>query len=369
MDKIANQETHNLQGSNGVYWGLVMFAGVTGFLGWWIDTPILEGIFYGITALLGGGAAFDKTFYQKHEVDILPEGLHIRRGLVQRTENILLNEIEKVELVGENEVLLGNFKDYDLENNNLKIKKLRLILAKKSKNLSADRKLEFDSYDYEDIDFLAFVKFFQLWYKNITITEEEKLLSATQKSEKLLKNDKQLAAELVEAMQETYRSVYQTHIIYTEQENKEFVKEQLKNLAVLYSYTPDEKTYYYFLQDDFLPEIDETEKQTAQTLIDASLTNLAIVQNRIQAYRQVQEKLEKTVKKAIRQNKLQNVATKLGNLQERNMQHLNTTQNLDFEADVFEQLNELLQQIQKTETAEQAVFLKEYILEFEKLTK
>ncbi len=355
----------SLQASDGVYYGLAMFAGVAGFLGWLVDVNFIEGIFYGTAALLMGGAAVDKLFYQKKHTILLPEGgLQLSRGLINRQETIALANIQQVELIGENDVLLGNLKTFDGQNNTQKIKKLRLHLTHATKNISGNATLEFDSYDYEYTDFEKFILSFQQQHINLTNTHEEKLLVAAQQGETLLQQDKQLAKEITEALQETYRSVYQTHIVYAEQEEKEFVKEQLKNLEVLYHYTPDNKTYYYFLKDDFLPETDEADRNTAQDLLAASYANLNVVQNRMQAYKQVQEKLQKTIEKVSRQQKLQNVASKLNKLQEKNMQQVNQSQDLDFEADVFEQYHLLLQQIQKTETAEEAEFLKHTIIEF-----
>jgi hypothetical protein len=366
-NKIIAQDVNNteseytLRASSAVYWGLgimnLFFLG----LAWFFDTALLEEIFFGIPSLIAIAGTVDIMFYQKRKTNFFSRQIEIIRGLAKRKELIAFENITKFELFGDNTAPLGELKKFDFEENKNIIKKL-IIYTK-------DKDIEFNSYDYDDKKFREFLLFFQQKQIALTSTQTEKLQLSAQQCENLLKQERQLAVELTEAMQEAYKSVYETHIMYAQQEDKEFIREQMKNLDVIYHYSPDNKTYYYFVKNDYLQMTEAQNIEIANNLIETSLKNLALVENRIQAYKQVQAKLSKIVDQQMQRNQLKNVADKLNTLQQKNISKNISQDDIHFDAEVFEQYSNMLNQIQQTETAEQAEFLKQYIIEIENLNK
>lgn len=359
-DKELLTADYTLKAGNEVYWGLAMFSAGLGLLGYFFETQFVKNIFYGLTALLGGASVIDMAFYQKKYTHFIANNIEILRGLVGRKEIISMNMVKKFDLFGDNNHHLGEIKTFDFENNTNVIKKLKLTLQD-------HREIDFNSYDYNNNTFLDFIKAFQQKHIEISSTQAEKLQFSATQCDNLIKQDKKLVMDLTEAMQEAYKSVYETHIMYVQEEEKEFAREQIKNLEAVYFYSYDNKTYYYFIKDNYLPSSEPEDVAMAQNLIETSLTNLALVENRIQAYKQVQQKMSKIIEKQLQRTKLQNVADKLSNLQQKNISNNGHQDEIHFDAEVFEQYSNMINQIQQVETAEQAEFLKEYITEISKL--
>lgn len=371
-DLLKNENTlssHSLLAANDVYWGLGIFAGILAACGYFFESGVLSKLFYGATAVLVGASMLDILFYQKRVTRFWDSQIEIIRGLVGRKEQISFDDIKTVELLGNNSSNLGQLKTFDIEKDNKLVKKLRLMVKPKSNSgkIIGEKEIEFNAYDYKDLQFLYFIKFFQQKHLEYFSTHTEKIQFSAQECDTLLQQDKKLIKDLTEAMQEAYKSVYETHIMYAQPEEKEFVREQMRDLAVIYSYTPDNKTYYYFVKDDYLPLAEAEDISTAHNLIETSQKNITLVENRIIAYKKVQEKLAKVLEQQLKKDNLKNLATKINNLQQNNIIKNSNQDDIHFDAEVFEQYNKMLLQIQQAETAEEAEFLKQYISEIEKL--
>jgi hypothetical protein len=359
-DKELIGTEYILTASNHIYLGFGIIASVLGLLGYFFDTDSIKNFFYGATILLSSASGIDMLFYQKKQSSFLQNSIEILRGSFKRQEIIALEDVKKVEIFGDNSHHLGDLKDFVFENHTIIIKKIKLIL----KNTKT---IEFNSYDYVAEDFSEFLLFFQQKYKEVVSTQAEKLQTVAQKCETLLKQDKQLSLELQETMRLAYQSVYETHCMHVQAEEKEFVKEQIRNLQAIYSYTLDNKTYYYFLENSYLETTEETDILMAKNLIETSQKNIILVENRMQAYRQVQQKMKKILEKQAQKNQLKNVVDKLYSLQEKNILSHQLQDDIQVDAEVYEQYAILLHQIEQIETIDQTEFLKQYIVQIEKL--
>ncbi len=359
-DKELLSTDYTLKASNEVYWGLAIIGAGLGLLGYFFESQFVKNVFYGLTTLIGGASVIDMVFYQKKHTHFIANNIEILRGIIKRKEVIPINTIKKFDLFGDNSHHLGEIKTFDFAENTNIIKKLKLTLQDY-------REIEFNSYDYNKNAFLDFIRKIQQKHIEISSTQTEKLqLSATQ-CDNLLRQDKQLVMDLTEAMQDAYKSVYETHVMCVQDEEKEFAREQIKNLEAVYFYSYDNKIYYYFLKYNYLPSSEAEDVVMAHNLIETSLKNLVLVENRIQAYKQVQLKMAKIIEKQLHRTKLQNVADKLNNLQQKNISNNENQDEIHFDAEVFEQYSNMINQIQQVETAEQAEFLKQYITEISKL--
>ncbi len=357
---MEHNDNQILRANNDVYYGLAIFAAFFGLFGYIIDTPSIEKALFAITGLITAGGLIDMIGFQKRKVELLQNELHIYKGWFNRHLVVDVLATEQIRCIDEED------KEYSfLEGTDFSEKKIKKIIFK----ISPEKSVELNQYDYNSERFNRFAVTLQKKIKDLRATEQEKLSFSLENCDKLIAQDKLLVKQLTENLQQTYTSVYVQHKILVEPEEKERIKEQLKTENIVYYYTNDYKTYYYFEQNDFLPDTDEADQATAQALIETALQNIQIANQRIQAYRQLQEKMLRVIEQYQHREQLKQVANNLSLLQEKNIEKHQQVDAIDYDATVFGELQHLMNALQQADTADQAEILRQYIIEFQKTQK
>jgi hypothetical protein len=357
MEQYDNQP---LRANNDVYYGLAIFALFFGAFAYIIDTPFIEKTLWGITGLITAGGLVDMIGFQKKKVLLEKNELHIYKGWFNRHTVVDVLTAENIRCIDAED------KEYNLaEMSEVGVKDVKKIIFK----INPEKSIELNQYDYNNERFNRFAAFLQQKIKDIRATEQEKLSFSLENCDKLIAQDKLLVKQLTENLQQAYSSVYVQHKIMAEPEEKERIKEQLQADGILYYYTNDHKTYYYFEKNDFLGETDEADQATAQALIETAQKNIQIATQRIQAYRQLQEKMLLVIEQYQHREQLKQVANNLSLLQEKNIEKHQRINELDYDATIFGELQHLMTALQQADTADQAEILRQYIIEFQKTQK
>jgi hypothetical protein len=194
-----------------------------------------------------------------------------------------------------------------------------------------------------------------------TSPAEEKINQVARDNFNLLQEDLRLRQAIEDSMEEAYRALYRVR--------DGFDLEKMVGQTVVYQFKRDTGELAYILQDDYLPELDEETREIGQNLIEAAQKNLALLSTRIDYYQKIDRELDRLRTREANRRKLQGVAEKLRDLQEKNTNkslEQSLASELVPEQQVLEQLEELSQRVAGINDLEESQVLKEYISLFGK---
>jgi len=241
-------------------------------------------------------------------------------------------------------------KNYPLAANDVQ----KIFIKNNEKEISLEQNILSPS-DWKD-----FLLTFQTVFTELTLSFEEKIDQVYQKCGSFIQKDLQIESELLQNMGEIYESVYQAYFLDKKSKHKD---EILQNPNVVFTYQRN-GFEYYFLRNNFKGGVSKENIQIVENLERTAQENLLLVRNRMESYKNIQQKLLALKKEHTQKMKLRAVAEKLGNLQERNMQQGFNRQDLDFDTEVLGQLDILTENISGINTVEKSEILKIHIGSF-----
>ncbi len=368
------KEIFTLKGSNSANWGFLMFATVGGLLAYWLDhtfLTFLAPVLYILAGSFVSFAIFTPLFWQKIKTTLSADKMVINRGLLfRKPQTISWHDLRRTQItyLENKNKITKNIDEIDLENTkDISIEAITFVLAKGNAPT-------FSSYEFDEIPFKEFLKEFQRVYhtylgKPLMPPPSEKTIpknqanntenqadkaeqndnhidSAIQKCNIYLQEDQQLVKELKEAMNEAYSSIYQLHTLYIGREGDEM---RLQKNDVVFSHQIDEENYHFYLKNNYKLHTEEAEIQTVEKLITTSLHNIGIVAARIKVYEEILTELEQTKAKYLQRLKVQAIANKIDNLQQRNIQKSDEVDELSFDTESIVQLELLTEKVKKAD--------------------
>ncbi len=200
-------------------------------------------------------------------------------------------------------------------------------------------------------------------YHNLSATSAvvQQINQVAKNNYNLLHEDRQLVQAIEESMIDAYGTLYSVR--------DSFDLARITGRKTLYQFKKEDGKNAYILAEDFLPDLDEETKEIGQNLIDAAQKNLALATTRIEYYQKIDRELDKLRNREASRRKLQTVADKLRDLQEKNTNksiEQSITGDLTAEQQSIQELEELSQRVAGLNDLEQSQILKEYISLFDK---
>jgi len=136
----------------------------------------------------------------------------------------------------------------------------------------------------------------------------------------------------------------------------------LNDYKILYQYQKEKGETIFFLEGDFLKNLSLENIEIGKNIIEASHQNLHLVESRIDYYKKIAEEVENIRFQEEKRKKLRTVADRLKYLQEQNTNKTILQPNEDdLEIKTILELEELTQQVRRTEDLEGSLYLKEHI--------
>ena len=345
------QERDIFKGRNTPYIGLGLFSGITGGLAMVLESSFLlwtAGIFLGLGAI---GYLVGKY----KSIRLLSEGIQLKRGQLGFKRQIPFELIESIVIKREREDIGEELMTFDLD---------RIDDWKNYKYLTISYKNkthQIPQNEFETKEFAAFARNLQRVYLDAKGSPLQKADKVYQKTLNYISDDRRLHSELQLSLQEAYRSVFKPfETLY----KKETISELDNDAEVLFHSIKQGNVLVYFKKGEYLPNIKETSIISAESLIEAAKNNLEIVETRLASHYKVKEKLERLKNQLKSRERLKNVANKLDELQQKNINKSLTRTDVEMEAEVLEQIELLTENIHNTETLEKSLVLKEHIALF-----
>ena len=366
-------ELYTLKASDSVNWGFTLFGGISVTLGYWLahgSSPTIGILFYLLAGVFGLSATLSPLFFQYRTTVLTSERLEVSQGtLSKKNISISIKDIKKINVVY-------------IENGQKKAEFLEDLDFSKVKNIKIDEinftckgeKFSFHGYNYDNEPFNEFVETLKKQHQRAIGTtnkakqpklpkaqeeelvkeeileggerdeEGEQISGTIQKTRNYLNEDLHLRQELLEAMNEAYYSVYLSNILKVVREGDHW---RLKKEDVAFYYTKDEINYQFYLKGNYKAEAGEIE--IAEKLIATSLHNVGIVEARIKVYEEIMMQLQKTQAKYLQRAKLQSLANKISNLQQRNIQNSEDKDELAFDSSLIVDLDKLTEKLKKAD--------------------
>lgn len=341
-------EKDTFKGSNSAYWGLCLFAGVSALFGGLFDSTF----FYTIGGLFLGGSSLGFLLGKYKRIQLLPDTIKIVRGQIGFNKNIPFDQIERISLKKEQEEVTHELISYDLSTVEdwKKIKSLEIQLRKK--------KVSIPQNEFEEDEFKSLIIQLQQAHLEANGSPLQKVTQMQQTTLRYLREDKRLLAELNQSLLEAYRSVFQAfETLYT----KDTVQELAQDSEVLFHTIKQGNVLMYFKEGHYLENIKHASIDSAKALIEAAHTNIDIVTTRLASHQEIKQKLERVRNQYQSRERIQDVASKLDKLQQRNINKSLKQEDHEYDAEVLAQLQLLTENIHNTETLEKSLVLKEHI--------
>jgi hypothetical protein len=261
--------------------GLVTFIGaffVTGFLAWGFKIA-------GFVAMAIGAA----YYFNRNNTEIILTNNSIISKTSAGEKIMLLAEIQKVELsiVENGKMQRKGF--FSLEELHTDEKAVLTISDGKNKRIEVAAK------NFVLTDFQDFLQTFQANGQGNLLQETDRIKALLQENEKYLATDIQMKKEFEQGLLESYKAIYC--------QRGEFYLKENPQATILYAYTKNPNNVIYFIDNDFLPNLQAEGLQTAKMLLAGVEKNSKIVDIRIHSYQEITQKLKKML--ANNQNKLE----------------------------------------------------------------
>jgi hypothetical protein len=255
--------------------GFVFFSGI---LGW-----LLKGA--GVLSLLIGGA----YYFNRNTAEALltEDSLVIRSQAGEKT--MLFAEMQKIELTFVKEGKTQKKGLYSLENIEADEKTVLTISD------GGNKRLEVAAKDFDLNDYVNFLQAFQANGQGNLLQETDRIKALIKENETYLQQDTKLKISFEQGLLEAYKAVYV--------QRGEFYKKENPQAQALYVYDKNPNNVIYFMDNDYLPNLNGEGLQTAKILLVGTEKNISIVDTRIASFKEIASKL-KTME-ASNQNKLQ----------------------------------------------------------------
>ncbi|MEM6297238.1 MAG: hypothetical protein AAF740_00960 [Bacteroidota bacterium] len=179
------------------------------------------------------------------------------------------------------------------------------------------------------------------------------------KNRDYLKHDLALKSQLEQDIIEAYKSVYKTS------DGIEVNREP--NRKIIYEFKNPDNSSSYILEDNFLANFDAETRATARNLIQAYHKNLRLVETRIAYFKKIEARLQSFMFQEKTRHKLQKLAGRLHNIQEKNTERssehpsIMEEDDIDLENRILAELEDLSDEVNELQDLEKAIVLNEHI--------
>ncbi len=348
-----NQQLQELtyQGSNAAYWGLAAFTGIGAGLAYFFDSTVIAviGGIFGLIMLNG------LLFSRFRKVMLGNEHILVKRGLLKGSSSIDLNSIEKIALGKENDKPGENILEIDLDKVQdwANLKYIQLWRKGASKPL-----LSIDSTDFESEEFERMCKGLKQYYVESAGTPLQRAKVALAQTKKYLHTDKELRKDLIDTLNSTYVSVYKPFKTLL---SKGIIESLKAEKGILYQAIQQGNVLMYFKEGEYREGIVEgsADLRMARKLIEATESNLDMVQARVDSHENVKQRLERTIGILEQKKSLTDMTKKLDALQQQNFNVDIDRKDVALEAEIIEQLQQLTEAIQRNESLDKSIELRE----------
>lgn len=349
--KEENEIQTTLQGSGKAYLVLGAVGAIILALGWESEIAFFIG-----ATIIGLGAVSD-LFTNFKRVEISENGIGVKRGRLGFKSNYRFENISSISLREErngNGIALLE-KNINTVSDWKKYKFLELEYSGKRKLIPII------NYDSEELK--RFVGTVQNYFVEANGSSSQKLEKVRSKTIQYLEKDRKLWSDLQTSLYEACKSIYKAHeTLYSKTQVEEFDKDK----SVIYHSIKQGNVLVYFKKDHFLPEIKPADASMASDLVLTAKENLEVVNSRINSHDALLNKLDRLSIQIRSREKLQQVAEKIDNLQQRNLKS-QTRPDMKMEAEVIEQFELLTENISHTQTLEKSILLKENLIAFREM--
>jgi hypothetical protein len=260
--------------------GAVIFVGsffIGGVIGW-----IAKG---GSLLLAGIGAAY---FFNRNTAETILTNDSLISKTISGEKTMLLAEIQQAELSYVENGRVQRTGLFSIDNIHVDEKAVLNITGENNKRIEVAAK------DFDITDFKDFLRTLQINGQGNLLQETDRIKALIKENETYMKADKKLKEGFEKGLLEAYMAVYV-------QRGELYLKEN-PTATVLYKYDKDVNNVIYFIDKDYRPNMNPEGLETSKMLLLGAEKNVKLVDIRIEAYREIAEKL---------QNMLQNNQLKL----------------------------------------------------------
>ena len=344
----------NIKGVNTPYYGMGLISSILGGIGYGFESNF----FFGCAGAIGVLGASLFLFGKFKNIKFLENGIVLRRGLIGWKQSFDFDKIERLQLIKERGQSGLDIISTDLQKiDNWKVYKYLTVQVKgKTVNISQN--------DFNELTFQQLAHSFQHYFLEANGSPSQKLERLQQKTEGYAEKDRKLRSEFEQSLYEACKSTFMPlETLYS----SETIKELDQNPKVIFHTIKQGNVLVYFRSDQQLPQKKEKSVEVALSLIATIKENLNIVTSRLRSHEEVRQKLIRLGGQFRNRERLQYVANKVGQLQEKNMGHATQLPDLAFETEVIEQYEQLTEHIHNTETLEKSMELKEHLNLFKEI--
>ncbi len=348
-----NQIRPVIKGSNSPYFGMGILGGLIGGVGWMVEWETMCWVGLGVIGLGLGMQLFSRF----KRLELSESGIEVRRGQFGFKQRMDFDNIGTVFL--QEERGKGGFSLMEKSLNTIhdwkKIKYVEIEFKGKKKYIPAN--------DFNEDEFKNLARSIQYYLVEVNGSLSQKLERVRLKTNNYLEHDRKLWSDLRTSLYEACKSIYQANeTLYTKQQVEEFEQDD----SVVYHSIKQGNVLIYFQKDKFLPEIKREDVAMAADLVVTAKENLEVVNSRIASHEELLKRLDKLSVQIRSREKLQEVAEKIGSLQERNVSSQNRA-DVRNETEVIEQFELLTENINHAKTLEKSILLKENLSVFREM--
>lgn len=231
---------------------------------------------------------------------------------------------------------------------------LRLVLKHNN-----GKELTLSSKQFDDGAFHRFLEDFQNYFVHQAGLPSERMRLLLHQADKLASADRHRVNDLTQNLIKVYESAYQVHILsYYDKATLDAPE------VVLYHKSGNE--YHYYKRNYFKYNTSRANQDLAREVIASTEENILIVKRRLKFYENIQRKLGRMAAETQQREQLEAATGRLRKLQDENLRYRSGFEELDHQAEVLFQLEELTRNLQQVDNMQQAEALKQHLELFEK---
>ncbi len=267
--------------------GLTLFSGI---LGW-----VVKGMGI-LSGLIGAAYYFNRS---KNEVLLSENTLVTRNQAGEKT--ILFAEIQKAELSLVKDGKMQRLGLYNIEDWAEVNEKAVLHLSD-----GASKKLEVAAQDFALADFIDFLRTLQVYGQGNLLQETDRIKALVKENETYLQQDLKLKTNFEQGLLEAYKAVYV-------QRGNLYLKEN-PQAKILYQYDKNPNNVLYFIDQDYLPQLNGEGLQNAKLLLAGAEKGIELVDTRIKSFQEIANKLKQMQESNLRKLELRKAVGKVEKL-------------------------------------------------------
>lgn len=328
--------------------GLGSLSGVSIAGGLLISQPLGLAATVGGGALLGAAALF-QGLRRLRRVRAANGALYLYWGISGFFRSYKLNDFETLRLhLGPQST---NFCTCNLWRilDNARGEELRLVLRQQD-----GLEVEISNKQFDDTDFKDFLRDFQNYFLHEAGLPSERMRFLYHQADELAAKDRHRVNELSQNLIKVYESAYQVHVL------SYYDKRTLDSPEVVLHHRSGSE-YHYYKRNYFKFNTSRANQELAREVIASTEENILIVKRRLKFYENIQRKLGRMAAETQQREQLQAATAELRKLQDENLRHRSGFEELDEQAEVLFQLEELTRNLQQVDNMQQAEALQQHL--------